>query len=186
MPRLSSRVHSIAWPDLCHPTDCSRWLISSYFKINWVLRARKFVVFVRPGIFFAIGDTVGPRPFGAPLTELNRRGNGGQFVGATYGPAAGSRTYVEALETQSARHIKPLHWYIAARLVIEGGFRPEEITPRPPLDIEVVGRGAERRNRLKYEPSAGIAGEQTILGGVKTKQVDVTVSKQGDRPLRRG
>ena len=36
-------------------------------------------------------------------------------------------------QTQSQAHIKPLHWYVACRLVVEGGFRPEEITPRPPF-----------------------------------------------------
>jgi hypothetical protein len=92
------------------------------------------------------------------------------------------RTYVEALETQSARHIKPLHWYIAARLVIEGGFHPDEITPRPPIRVETVGRGPDRRLRLHYDATAGRAGEHTILGGVKTKQVDVTVTKPGIGP----
>ena len=29
--------------------------------------------------------------------------------------------------TQSQRHIKPLHWYVACRLVVEGGFEPDEI-----------------------------------------------------------
>jgi hypothetical protein len=33
-------------------------------------------------------------------------------------------------KTQSAGHILPLHWYVACRLVIEGGFRPEDIMPR--------------------------------------------------------
>ena len=28
--------------------------------------------------------------------------------------------------TQSQRHIKPLHWYVACRLVVEGGFDPDE------------------------------------------------------------
>lgn len=32
--------------------------------------------------------------------------------------------------TQSQRHIKPLHWYVACRLVVEGGFDPDEIVPR--------------------------------------------------------
>ena len=32
-----------------------------------------------------------------------------------------------------AKHIKPLHWYIACRLVLEGGFNPDHITPRPPF-----------------------------------------------------
>jgi hypothetical protein len=92
------------------------------------------------------------------------------------------RTYVEALATQSARHIKPLHWYIAARLVIEGGFRPDEITPRPPIRVEISGRGAARKYRLHHDASAGRPGEHTILGGVKTKQVDVTVTKEGIGP----
>jgi hypothetical protein len=92
------------------------------------------------------------------------------------------RTYVEALQTQNARHIKPLHWYIAARLVIEGGFHPNEITPSPPIRVESIGRGRNRRQLLHHDPSAGRPGEQTILGGVKTKQVDVTVSKAGIGP----
>jgi hypothetical protein len=92
------------------------------------------------------------------------------------------RTYVESIETQSARHIKPLHWYIASRLVVEGGFRPDEITPRPPFRIEESGKGATRKRVLIYDPSAARPGEHTVLGGVKTKQVDVTVSKLGIGP----
>lgn len=92
------------------------------------------------------------------------------------------RTYVEAVETQSARHIKPLHWYIASRLVVEGGFRPDEITPRPPFRIEESGKGSARKRLLIYDPSAARPGEHTVLGGVKTKQVDVTVSKPGIGP----
>ena len=38
-------------------------------------------------------------------------------------------------KTQSQQHIKPLHWYVACRLVLEGGFKPDEITPRPPFEI---------------------------------------------------
>lgn len=87
------------------------------------------------------------------------------------------RAYVTALETQSARHIKPLHWYIANRLVIEGGFRPEEITPRPPFRIETSGTGSARSHYLIHDPAVAGSGEQTILGGVKTKQVDVVVAK---------
>ena len=33
--------------------------------------------------------------------------------------------FVEAIQTQSQEHIKPLHWHIACRLVIEGGFHPD-------------------------------------------------------------
>ena len=35
----------------------------------------------------------------------------------------------------SSLHIKPLHWYETCRLVIAGGLRPDEITPRPPFMI---------------------------------------------------
>ena len=33
--------------------------------------------------------------------------------------------------TQSQQHIKPLHWYVACRLVLEGGFHHDEF---PTLD----------------------------------------------------
>ena len=80
--------------------------------------------------------------------------------------------------TQSQAHIKPLHWYVACRLVLEGGFMPEEITPRPPF------RAVRRRNwQLAYDPSVAEGGERTILGGLKTKNVDVVVTKEGLGPV---
>lgn len=80
--------------------------------------------------------------------------------------------------TQSQAHIKPLHWYTACRLVLEGGFMPEEITPRPPFR-------AQRRNgwQLTYDPDAALGGERTILGGLKTKNVDVVIVKDGLGPV---
>jgi hypothetical protein len=81
--------------------------------------------------------------------------------------------------TQSGDHIKPLHWYVACRLVIEGGFRPEEVTPRPPFRVEACAGGS----RLVFDASFGGSGEQTVLGGLKTKNVDVVVSKQGLGPV---
>ncbi len=75
--------------------------------------------------------------------------------------------------TQSQQHIKPLHWYVACRLVLEGGFRPEELTPRPPF--EAVQRGG--RNLLRFDPSKATGGEATVFGGLKTKNVDVVVTK---------
>jgi hypothetical protein len=77
---------------------------------------------------------------------------------------------------QSASHIKPLHWYIACRLVLEGGFHPDQITPRPPFEVTQVGRGRGLRHRLSYDPAKGGTGEQVILGGLKTKNVDVVVT----------
>jgi hypothetical protein len=81
--------------------------------------------------------------------------------------------------TQSQQHIKPLHWYVATRLVLEGGFRPEEITPRPPFE-------ARRRAgawHLSYDPDLAQGGEATVLGGLKTKNVDVVVNKPGIGPV---
>src|SRR5437016_9205544 len=63
--------------------------------------------------------------------------------------------------TQSQQHIKPLHWYVASRLVLEGGFRPEEITPRPPFTV-TKRAGAWH---LTYDPSVAAGGEATVLGG---------------------
>ena len=31
---------------------------------------------------------------------------------------------------QTSRHILALHWYVACRLVVEGGFDPDRIRPR--------------------------------------------------------
>jgi hypothetical protein len=75
-------------------------------------------------------------------------------------------------------HIKPLHSYVACRLVLEGGFLPDEITPRPPF---VVTR---RGNRLviTHDAATGGTGEQTVLGGLKTKSIDVVVSKPNVGP----
>ncbi|MFG1265389.1 MULTISPECIES: hypothetical protein [Xanthobacter] len=83
-------------------------------------------------------------------------------------------------KTQSASHIKPLHWYVACRLVIEGGFDPDDIVPRPPFRVELrSGRGPV----LHYEPSLAKGGERTVLGGLKTKNVDVVVTREGIGPV---
>ena len=92
------------------------------------------------------------------------------------------RNFVTTAEsTQSQLHIKPLHWHLACRLVIEGGFLPDDITPRPPFQVEVRGSGSAR-HFLHYDPDLGGKGEQVVLGGLKTKQVDVVVSKAGIGP----
>ena len=81
--------------------------------------------------------------------------------------------------TQSQQHIKPLHWYVACRLVLEGGFHPDEIKPRPPFTV------TRRRGQhlLRLAPDAATGGEATVLGGLKTKNVDVVVSKDGLGPV---
>jgi hypothetical protein len=77
-------------------------------------------------------------------------------------------------DTQSQRHIKPVHWYIACRLVLEGGFRPEEVYPRPPFSSE--------KNVLVYKPELASHRELTVVGGIKTKNVDVVIDKLGVGP----
>jgi hypothetical protein len=81
--------------------------------------------------------------------------------------------------TQSQQHIKPLHWYVACRLVIDGGFQPDEITPRPPFSF----RKRKGKWHLSYDPSLAEGGEATVLGGLKTKNVDVVVNKPGLGPV---
>jgi len=80
---------------------------------------------------------------------------------------------------QGQGHIRPLHWYIASRLVIEGGFLPDEITPRPPF----IARRTSHGFRLEHDLEAGRGGERTVLGGLKTKVVDVVVTKNGIGPV---
>lgn len=86
-------------------------------------------------------------------------------------------TYTGA--TQSQQHIKPLHWYVACRLVLEGGFHPDDITPRPPFDV--VTRSG--RYFLHFDSSKATGGERTVLGGLKTKNVDIVVTKDGIGPV---
>ena len=83
--------------------------------------------------------------------------------------------FVETTRTQSSEHIKPLHWYVACRLVLEGGFLPTDITPRPPFRVESHPR---QPPKLHFDEQLAGAGEQTVLGGLKTKDVDVVVAKE--------
>lgn len=81
--------------------------------------------------------------------------------------------------TQSQEHIKPLHWYVACRLVLEGGFHPDDLTPRPPFSVTRKGQ----RFLLAHVPKSATGGEATVLGGLKTKNVDVVVLKAGLGPV---
>lgn len=83
-------------------------------------------------------------------------------------------------KTQSASHIKPLHWYVAGRLVVEGGFDPDDLTPRPPFRVE---RRSGQAPRLHLDESLASGGERTILGGLKTKNVDVVITREGIGPV---
>jgi len=75
------------------------------------------------------------------------------------------KCFVESSETQSQEHIRPLHRHVAERLVIEGGFSPDDVAPRPPLRIEVKGAGRGSRRLLVYDPELGEFGDQIVLGG---------------------
>lgn len=86
-------------------------------------------------------------------------------------------TYAGAVQSQ--QHIKPLHWYIACRLVLEGGFHPDDITPRPPFRVT----GRNDKPLLHYDPTSATGGERVVLGGLKTKNVDVVVTKDGLGPV---
>lgn len=83
-------------------------------------------------------------------------------------------------KTQSAAHIRPLHWYVACRLVLEGGFDPDDITPRPPFRVQRRSGGSAI---LHFDESLAGGGERTVLGGLKTKNVDVVVTRQGIGPV---
>jgi hypothetical protein len=87
--------------------------------------------------------------------------------------------FVTATATQGQLHIKPLHRYISMRLVLEGGFRPEEITPHPPIKLQ----SRSGRHLLQFDQAAEDDRERTVLGGLKSKAVDIVVCKNGVGPV---
>ena len=80
---------------------------------------------------------------------------------------------------RGATQSQPLHDYVAARLVIEGGFSPDDLLPRPPLQVQRTGG----RNYLVCAPESAASGEGTILGGLKTKNLDIVATKEGIGPV---
>jgi hypothetical protein len=87
--------------------------------------------------------------------------------------------FVTVEGTQAQQHIRPLHQYLTVRLVLEGGFDPGEITPHPPPRVERKGQ----RKLLRFAPDKEDNREQTLLGGLKSKAVDVVVTKEGIGPV---
>jgi len=81
--------------------------------------------------------------------------------------------------TQSGEHIKPIHAYCGARLVLEGGFPPEWVGPRPPL---VSKRVSNQVFELERSNKTADRVERRILGGIKYKSVDVTAVVNGLGP----
>jgi len=68
---------------------------------------------------------------------------------------------------------------VALRLVVEGGFWPDEITPHPPVKARKIREGWS----LEYAPELETTSESTVFGGMKTKQIDVVVAKNGVGPV---
>jgi hypothetical protein len=83
------------------------------------------------------------------------------------------------IATQGSEHIKPVHWYIALRLVLEGGFAPDDITPRPPLLMS----GSGKQRRLTFSAAARKDAELAVIGGLKSKKIDVVVTKPTVGPV---
>ena len=81
--------------------------------------------------------------------------------------------------TQSQQHIKPLHWYVSCRLVLEGGFHPDELKPRPPFTVTK----RDGQHLVGFDQTTATGGEATVLGGLKTKSVDVVINKNGLGPV---
>jgi hypothetical protein len=65
------------------------------------------------------------------------------------------------------------------RLVIEGGFHPDEIRPHPPLAAKQMGK----QFTLHFDRASETEQEQSVLGGLKSKAVDVVVLKPGVGPV---
>lgn len=83
------------------------------------------------------------------------------------------------LKTQSQEHIRPIHSYCAARLVLEGGFPPEWVVPRQALSSKKITNTVYGLESASTVPKAS---EHWVLGGIKYKDVDVTVLVPGLGP----
>lgn len=81
--------------------------------------------------------------------------------------------------TQSGEHIKPLHAYCAARLVLEGGFPPDHISPATPLKNMKINNSTHKLDLSSETPKRL---EHKVLGGIKYKAVDVTAVLPGIGP----
>ena len=81
--------------------------------------------------------------------------------------------------TQSAEHIKPLHAYCASRLVLEGGFSPDNIFPATPFRNIRINNSI---HELDFASEIPKRSEHKVLGGIKYKAVDVTTFIPGIGP----
>jgi len=83
-------------------------------------------------------------------------------------------------KTQSGLHIKLINGHCASRLVAEGGFAPEWMRPSPPLASKA---GSNNQYELRYSKESENPAEQSVLGGMKYKNIDVTVVIPGIGPV---
>jgi len=88
-------------------------------------------------------------------------------------------TLCTTVGTQSGEHIKPLHGYCAARLVLEDGFSPEHISPGTPLKSIKINNSTHELDISSETPRKS---EHRVLGGIKYKAVDVTTVIPGIGP----
>ena len=63
--------------------------------------------------------------------------------------------------------------------MLEGGINPEHISPRLPFIVA----GEQGKYLLQFNEQIATSSEATVLGGLKTKDVDVVVSIQGIGPV---
>jgi hypothetical protein len=92
---------------------------------------------------------------------------------------AGLQELCGTAKTQSGEHIKAIHQHCADRLALEGGFRPEWLHPTPPLKSTPK---TNREYRLSVSQGSLVDSEQTVFGGIKGKNIDVTVDVPGLGP----
>ncbi len=90
-----------------------------------------------------------------------------------------AQVFTSAVSTESSEHIKPLHEYLATRLVLEGGFLPEDISPAPRFKSE----SRHGNWYLSLGPSSKDSKEQVVLGALKSKRIDIVVAKEKIGPL---
>ena len=86
-------------------------------------------------------------------------------------PAPGIR-FPTIPPVQSGDLVNSLRWSVASRLVIEGGFDPDWIRPRPPITVDRDRDGLF----LSHDPDAARPDRQTVPGGLKEAKPDVTVA----------
>lgn len=82
--------------------------------------------------------------------------------------------------TQGQQHVTPFHKYVALRLALEGGFRPENITPSTKL---ISKQETNQRARLGSTDEQDQITEATVLGKYRTKAIDVVVTDTEAGPV---